>query len=169
MEIETACCELKSSLLDRWVLRARDPTGLTQEVWALLALCQALRCCIDDAVLGEAISPLQASFTLARETSRNQVIAAQNLFDIEKPTSRPTGVTRSFSALASFLQQAMSNSSAIYSSATVYLLTSLGNSIGMKSMVFNIGCPGDGFADGELWPSHTVYRNRFPRRSPVSS
>lgn len=83
-EIETAYAELKSTLLNRRVLRATDPTGITQEVWALLALYQALRCCIDDAVTGETIGPLQASFTLARETARNQIIAAQNLFDDEQ-------------------------------------------------------------------------------------
>lgn len=83
-EIETAYAELKSGLLDRRVLRSTDPAGLTQEVWALLVLYQALRGCIDDAVTGEEIGPLQTSFTLARETARNQVIAAQNLFDDEQ-------------------------------------------------------------------------------------
>ncbi|WP_344733978.1 IS4 family transposase, partial [Spinactinospora alkalitolerans] len=42
-EIETAYGELKSSLLGRRVLRAKDPEGLEQEVWALLATYQVVR------------------------------------------------------------------------------------------------------------------------------
>ena len=50
-EIETAFFELKSSILDGRVLRARTPAGLTQEIYALLITYQALRLAISDAVL----------------------------------------------------------------------------------------------------------------------
>lgn len=83
-EIETAYCELKSSLLARRVLRGHDPAAITQETWALLTLYQVLRCCIDDAVTGTARTPLQVSFKLARETARDQVISAGNILDDEQ-------------------------------------------------------------------------------------
>lgn len=83
-EIETAYCEIKSSLLGRRVLRAGDPAGITQETWALLVLYQVLRCCIDDAVTGTDLTPLQVSFKLARETARDQVISAANILDDEQ-------------------------------------------------------------------------------------
>lgn len=83
-EIETAYAELKSTLLHRRVLRAHRPREISQEVWALLALYQVLRCCIDDAVTGTEFTPLQTSFTLARESARNQVIAAAGIVEDEQ-------------------------------------------------------------------------------------
>lgn len=83
-EIETAYAELKSSLLGRRVLRSQDPAGIAQETWALLALYQVLRCCIDDAVTDTDLTPLQVSFTLARECARNQATAAANILDNEQ-------------------------------------------------------------------------------------
>src|SRR5699024_6135128 len=41
-EIETAYCELKSTLLTGRVLRGKHPAAVTQEVWALLAAYQGL-------------------------------------------------------------------------------------------------------------------------------
>jgi len=42
-EIETAYFELKSTILGGRVLRARTPSGLSQEIYALLVTYQALR------------------------------------------------------------------------------------------------------------------------------
>jgi IS4 transposase len=45
-EIETAFFELKSSILDGRVLRARTPPGIAQEIYALLITHQAIRLAI---------------------------------------------------------------------------------------------------------------------------
>lgn len=83
-EIESAYCELKSGLLDRRVLRARHPTRIDQEIWALLALYQAIRIAIADAVLGEPVGELQASFAIALQGARDQVTRAENILDDEQ-------------------------------------------------------------------------------------
>ncbi len=83
-EIESAYGELKSSLLRRRVLRAKHPSLVDQEVWALLTLYQAIRIAIADAVLGEVVTELQASFTIALESARDQVIRAENILDDER-------------------------------------------------------------------------------------
>lgn len=49
-EHETAYLALRHTLLKGRILRSGDPAGLEQETWALLALCQALRTAITDAV-----------------------------------------------------------------------------------------------------------------------
>jgi hypothetical protein len=48
-DIETAYLELKSSILGGWVLRARTPVGIEQEVYALLVTYQLLRTAMADA------------------------------------------------------------------------------------------------------------------------
>lgn len=83
-EIETAYMELKSGLLRRTVLRATDPTGLDQELWALLALYQVLRYAIDDACTTGELTPLGASFKLAVECARDQIIQAAGIIDDEQ-------------------------------------------------------------------------------------
>jgi len=50
-EIETAYCELKATILGGRVLRARTPTGLDQEIYALLTTHQAIRIAIADGTL----------------------------------------------------------------------------------------------------------------------
>ncbi|WP_330180637.1 IS4 family transposase [Nocardia sp. NBC_01503] len=74
-EIETTYAELKSTMLGGRVLRARTPAGIDQEVYALLSTYQALRIAIADATHPQAI-PLQASFSIALNTARDQVVAA---------------------------------------------------------------------------------------------
>jgi hypothetical protein len=74
-EIETTYLELKSSILGDAMLRARTPTGVTQEVFALLCAYQVLRTAISDAT-SPAVPPLRASFTVALQTARNQVVLA---------------------------------------------------------------------------------------------
>ena len=65
-EIETAYLELKSSILGGRVLRARTPTGVEQEIYALLVVYHLLRTAIADATITQAdTDPDRASFTIA--------------------------------------------------------------------------------------------------------
>jgi Insertion element 4 transposase N-terminal/Transposase DDE domain len=76
-EIETAYLELKSSILGGRVLRARTPAGIDQEVHALLVCYQLLRLAMADATSSQAgIDPDRASFTVALNTARDQLIQA---------------------------------------------------------------------------------------------
>jgi hypothetical protein len=76
-EIETAYLELKSTILGGRVLRARTPGGIEQEMYALLVTYQALRTAIADAVSTvPGTNPDRASFTIALNTARDQVILA---------------------------------------------------------------------------------------------
>jgi hypothetical protein len=76
-EIETSFFELKSTTLSGRVLRARTPTGVDQEIYALLIAYQALRIAIADAVLARPdIDPDRGSFTVALNTARDQLTAA---------------------------------------------------------------------------------------------
>src|SRR5207342_851982 len=62
------------------VLRSQDPVGIQQEIWAQLAVYQAIRRAMTDAV--ESVSgtdPDRASFTVALETAREQVTAADGI------------------------------------------------------------------------------------------
>jgi hypothetical protein len=70
-EHEVAYLALRHTLLGGRVLRSEDPAGLQQEIWALLALYQALRRAMVTAV--ETIpgtDPDRASFTIALETAQ---------------------------------------------------------------------------------------------------
>lgn len=74
-EIETAYCELKSTILGGRVLRSRYPSGVEQELWALLTTYQVLRTAMTDAVLHQpGIDPDRLSFTTALLTARDQII-----------------------------------------------------------------------------------------------
>ena len=76
-EIETAYLELKSSILGGRVLRARTPAGIDQEVYALLVCYQILRLAMADATSTQPrIDPDRASFTIALQTARDQLIQA---------------------------------------------------------------------------------------------
>ena len=76
-EVETAYLELKSSILGGRVLRARTPAGITQEVYALLVCYQVLRLAMADATNTRAgLDPDRASFTIALNTARDQLIQA---------------------------------------------------------------------------------------------
>ena len=76
-EIETAYLELKSSILGGRVLRARTPTGVDQEVYALLVTYQLLRTAMADATDTQPeIDPDRASFTTALHSARDLVIQA---------------------------------------------------------------------------------------------
>jgi hypothetical protein len=80
-EIETAYLELKSTILGGRVLRARTPGGIEQEIWALLVTYQALRTAIADAAgTVPGTDPDRASFSVALDTARDQVIHAAGIF-----------------------------------------------------------------------------------------
>ena len=79
-EIETTYAELKSTMLGGRVLRARYPAAVVQETWALLAGYQVLRTAMADAVLTRpGIDPDRASFTIALNTARDQIIRAAGI------------------------------------------------------------------------------------------
>jgi hypothetical protein len=79
-EIETAYLELKSTILGGRVLRARTPDGIEQEIWALLVTYQALRTAIADAAsTAPGTDPDRASFSLALDAARDQVIQAAGI------------------------------------------------------------------------------------------
>ena len=76
-EIETAYLELKSSILGGRVLRSRTPAGVVQEVYALLVTYQLLRTAMVDATDSQpGLDPDRASFTVALNTARDQVLHA---------------------------------------------------------------------------------------------
>ncbi|MEN3616210.1 IS4 family transposase [Plantactinospora sp. ZYX-F-223] len=76
-EIETCYLELKSTTLHGRVLRARTPTGINQEVHAVLATYQTLRLAMADATACRSTTnPDRASYTIALNTARDQVIHA---------------------------------------------------------------------------------------------
>ena len=79
-EIETTYAELKSTLLAGRVLRSRTPTGIDQEIWAMLTAYQVLRTAMSDALLATPhIDPDRASFTIAINTARDQIIKAADV------------------------------------------------------------------------------------------
>lgn len=79
-EIETAYLELKSSILGGRVLRARTPVGVEQEVYALLVTYQLLRTAMADATTARPdLDPDRASFTIAWQTARDQLVQAANV------------------------------------------------------------------------------------------
>ncbi|MEU7004927.1 IS4 family transposase [Nonomuraea sp. NPDC046570] len=74
-EIETAYLEIKSTILGSRVLPARTPEGVRQEIYALLTTYQVLRMAMTDATAAHpGIAPDRASFTVALNTARDQVI-----------------------------------------------------------------------------------------------
>jgi hypothetical protein len=76
-EIETAFLELKSTTLGGRVLRARTPAGIDQEVYALLTAYQTLRLAMTSATDHDPdTNPDRASFTIALNTARDQIIHA---------------------------------------------------------------------------------------------
>lgn len=78
-EIETCYMEIKSSILGGRVLRSRTPIRIEQEIYALLIVYQLLRTAIADAAMATGIDPDRASFTIALNTARDQLIQASNI------------------------------------------------------------------------------------------
>jgi hypothetical protein len=76
-EIETTYLEMKSTILGGRVLRARTPTGVEQELYALLVTYQLLRTAMTDATNSTLhLDPDRASFTIALHAARDQVVQA---------------------------------------------------------------------------------------------
>jgi hypothetical protein len=76
-EHEVAYLALRHTLLTGRVLRSEDPPGLEQEIWALLALYQALRrAMVTAAETVPGTDPDRASFTIALETAKQTLIRA---------------------------------------------------------------------------------------------
>ena len=79
-EHEIAYLALRHTLLGGRILRSGDPAGLEQEIWALLALYQALRIAITDAAgTIPGTDPDRASYQIAVQTAQNLVIQARNI------------------------------------------------------------------------------------------
>ena len=78
-EHEIAYLALRHTLLQGRVLRSGDPAGLQQEMWALLALYQALRTAITDAIATvPGTDPDRASYQIAVHTAQMLVTGARN-------------------------------------------------------------------------------------------
>ena len=79
-EHEVAYLALRHTLLQGRVLRSRGPAGLEQEIWALLALYQALRRAMVAAVeTVPGTDPDRASFTIALQTAIDTVTEADGV------------------------------------------------------------------------------------------
>ena len=79
-EIELVFYSLRCTLQQGLVLRSQDPVGVQQETWAQLAVYQALRRAMTDAVESvPGTDPDRAAFTVALETARDQLIAADGI------------------------------------------------------------------------------------------
>lgn len=79
-EIEVTYLALRHTLPGGYVLRSRDQAGAEQELWALLTVCQALRMAMTTAAgTVSGTGPDRASFTVALETAREQVITARGI------------------------------------------------------------------------------------------
>ena len=83
--IEVAYLALRHTLLGGYVLRSRDRAGAEQELWALLAVYQALRMAMTAAAESAGADPDRASFTTALEAARDQVTAARGVADSADP------------------------------------------------------------------------------------
>lgn len=80
-EHEITYLALRHTLLGGRILRSGDPAGLQQEMWALLALYQALRIAVTDAVQAvPGTDPDRASYQIAVETAQMLVTGARNIF-----------------------------------------------------------------------------------------
>lgn len=79
-EHESAYLALRHTLLAGRVLRSGDPAGLDQEIWALLALYQALRRAMVTAIeTVPGTDPDRASFTTALQTAVQTLIQADGI------------------------------------------------------------------------------------------
>lgn len=89
-EVECAFLALRHTLLKGRVLRSKDPAGITQELWGLLVLYQALRSVMVTAVEAQgAMDPDRAGFTIALEAARDTVIRAHGIIPFPGPDGRP--------------------------------------------------------------------------------
>jgi hypothetical protein len=81
-EHEVTYLALRHTLLNGRVLRSGDPAGIQQEAWALLAVYQALRTAVTDAVQSvPGTDPDRASWQAAVEAAQDLVVTAANITD----------------------------------------------------------------------------------------
>ena len=79
-EHEVAYLALRHTLLQGRVLRSGDPAGVEQEMWSLLALYQALRIAITDAIeTVPGTDPDRASYQIAVDTAQDLVTTARSV------------------------------------------------------------------------------------------
>jgi hypothetical protein len=79
-EHEVTYLALRHTLLHGRVLRSGDPGGIQQEMWALLAVYQALRTAVTDAVQSvPGTDPDRGSYQIAVETAQNLVTTAAGI------------------------------------------------------------------------------------------
>ena len=79
-EIESAFLALRHTMLGGRVLRSKDPAGIEQEIWALLALYQAIRTVMVAAAESvPGCDPDRVPFTIAVQAARDSVVAADNV------------------------------------------------------------------------------------------
>jgi hypothetical protein len=89
---EVACLALRHTLLQGRILRSGDPAGLRQEAWALLALYQALRIAVTDAVSSvPGTDPDRASYQAAVDAAQDLVITARNITSPDGDLAGDTG------------------------------------------------------------------------------
>jgi hypothetical protein len=74
--VESAYFAIKKTMLGRRVLRARTMPGIAQEIYALLTAYQVIRIAIADATETAGADPDRASFSVALQAARDQVIQA---------------------------------------------------------------------------------------------
>jgi Insertion element 4 transposase N-terminal/Transposase DDE domain len=84
-EIEVTYLALRHTLLGGYVLRSRDRAGAEQELWALLTVYQLIRMAMTAAAEAAGADPDRASFTVALESAREQVITARGIEDPGDP------------------------------------------------------------------------------------
>jgi hypothetical protein len=97
-EVESAFYSLRHTLAQGLVLRSQDAYGIEQEVWAQLTLYQALRRAMVEAVESvPGTDPDRAAFTVALETARDQVVAADGIIPAAT-SSTPSRITRAVMA-----------------------------------------------------------------------
>ena len=90
-EIEVTYLALRHTLLDGRILRSQDPTGIAQEMWAILTVYQALRTLMCDAAeTTPGTDPDRMAFALALETARTHTTPAT----LGNPTDRPGTIGR---------------------------------------------------------------------------
>lgn len=92
-EHESAYFALRHTITDGRVLRSGDPVGVEQEMWALLALYQALRIVMVEAAESRpGTDPDRCGFTIAIQTARDLVVQAADVIKTSALGTRTTGV-----------------------------------------------------------------------------
>jgi hypothetical protein len=93
-EIESAFFALRHTLLQGRVLRSKDPVGIEQEMWALLAVYQILRTVMVAAAESvPGTDPDRAAFSVAMNAARDSVVAATGVVALTVDLIGDTGRT----------------------------------------------------------------------------